>query len=81
MINKTLQDKLDNSDTRSFTESDWLRLIPFYATYDAIKYGSRNPLFSRRETIKYSLMWDVSALQMYGLMSALILKGCGLIGS
>jgi len=81
MINKTLQDRLDNSDTRSFTKSDWNMLIPFYATYDAVKYGARNAFKSRGEAIKYSLVWDVSALQMYSLMGALILKGLGLIGS
>jgi hypothetical protein len=74
MKKESLEDKLPE-------HSDWLRMIPFYSTFSAIKYGWRNPLFSRKEAIGYSIMWDVSALQMYGPMSALVLKGLGVIGS
>ena len=72
MKKESLEDKLD--DKRSFTKSDWARLIPFYATYDAIRYGARNAFKTRGEAITYSFMWDISALQMYGLLSALVYK-------
>jgi hypothetical protein len=51
-----------------------LDLIPFHKTYDAIKHGWPNPLFTKKEAIGYSLMydWDISAL--YGLMAALAYK-------
>lgn len=74
MKKESLEDKLPE-------HSDWLRMIPFYSTFSAIKYGWRNPLFSRKEAIGYSVMYDLDALQMYGLMSALVLKGLGVIGS